>query len=73
MTERSYYRIFFIIGLIALVAVFASFIGVYLLFWAFSTYGVWLYAFIAIGISALAVIWYIYDLHKKRQVKAHAE
>jgi hypothetical protein len=69
MTERSYYRVFLIIGVIVLASVLASFIGVYLLIWAINAYGVWLYVYIAIGISALALIWYLYDLRKKIQNK----
>lgn len=73
MAQRSYYRLFLIIGVISLVAVLGGFIGVYLLFWALSVYGVWVYVSIGIVILGLCVIWYIIESHKEKQVEPPAE
>jgi Flp pilus assembly protein TadB len=73
MAERSYYRLFLIIGVVAIVAVLGGFIGVYLLFWALSTYGVWVYVSVAIVIFGLCVIWYIIESRRKKQVEPPAE
>lgn len=66
MEEKINYRYIFFLCLIVILTMVGSLIAVYVFFWAWSTYGVLFYAFLAIAILGLVAIFYLRESRKKR-------
>jgi len=68
--ERPDYRFFYLLGLILLLAIFGSFFGAYLLFWAWKVYGFLVFVLMIIAIFGLVVAVFLYKSYKRRKTAA---
>jgi membrane protein implicated in regulation of membrane protease activity len=66
MEEKINYRYIFFLCLIVILTMVGSLLAVYVFFWAWSTYGVLFYAFLAIAILGLVAIFYLRESRKRR-------
>jgi uncharacterized membrane protein YeaQ/YmgE (transglycosylase-associated protein family) len=66
MEEKVNYRYVFLISLIVILGLVGSFLAVYILLWAWSTYGVLFFAFLTIAILGSVAIFSLYEHRRKR-------
>jgi uncharacterized membrane protein YqjE len=66
MEEKANYRYILLVSLIVIFTMVGSLVFVYVLFWAWSTYGVLFTAFLAIAILGLIAIVYLRESRKKK-------
>jgi uncharacterized membrane protein YqjE len=72
MEEKANYRYILLVSLIVIFTMVGSLVFVYVLFWAWSTYGVLFTAFLAIAILGLIAIVYLRESRKKKDAPPRA-
>jgi membrane protein implicated in regulation of membrane protease activity len=72
MEEKVNYRYILLVSLIVIFTMVGSLVFVYVLFWAWSTYGVLFTAFLAIAILGLIAIVYLRESRKKKDAPPRA-
>jgi len=72
MEEKVNYRYILLVSLIVIFTMVGSLVFVYVMFWAWSTYGVLFTAFLAIAILGLIAIVYLRESRKKKDAPPRA-